>query len=259
MLVATWNVNGIRARLHRLLEWLDDRQPEIVCLQELKADDNNFPADDIERAGYTAVASCQKGWNGVAVLAKGTGAGAAGLIDNELPGEKDFGARLVSAEVGPLTVVSVYVPNGKDIGHDDFPAKLRWLDHLAKYLEATAGPGQTTIVGGDFNLVPADIDSYDSKGLAGTIFHTPQERAAYRQLLDAGFVDLFRDCEPELPGFSWWDYRGGNFHKNLGLRIDLLLATPPLAEKALKVWIDRDFRKGSKPSDHAPVMAQLDI
>lgn len=258
-LVATWNVNGVRARLPRIIEWLDARGPDIACLQELKADDDNFPYDEIARAGYTAVANCQKGWNGVAVLARGTGSGTANLIEAGLPGEEDFGARVVSAEVDGLAVISVYVPNGKDVDHADYPAKIRWLGALTDYIGASFPADSPALIGGDFNVVASDIDSFDPPGLAGTIFHTDAERAALDGITNLGYSDLFRALDPETPGFSWWDYRGGNFHKNLGLRIDLLFGSAPVVEKTRKVWVDRDFRKGQKPSDHAPVMAQIDL
>lgn len=258
MLIATWNVNGIRARLDRLLEWLELRKPAAVCLQELKADEDSFPWDEIQQAGYTAVAACQKAWNGVAVLARGTGTGTANLIEAGLPGMEDFGARVVTVEVhGDLKVMSVYVPNGKSAGHEDYHRKLEWLEELRQYLADSFAPDEKVVVAGDFNIAPADIDSYDPAGLEGSIFHTKPEREAYKRLIELGFSDLFRDLEPETPGFSWWDYRGGAFHKNLGLRIDLILASAPVRESCQRVWIDRDFRKGKKPSDHAPLIAEL--
>lgn len=258
MLIGTWNVNGIRARLDRLLEWLDLRQPTVVCLQELKANEESFPWDEIQRAGYTAVAACQKAWNGVAVLARGTGTGTANLIEAGLPGMEEFGARVVTAEIqGGMKVMSVYVPNGKSVEHEDYARKLEWLGALRDYLAESFTSDEKVVIAGDFNIAPADIDSYDPMRLEGTIFHTESERAAYQGLIDLGYADLFRDLDPETPGYSWWDYRGGAFHKNLGLRIDLILASPPVSQVCERVWIDRDFRKGQKPSDHAPLIAEL--
>jgi exodeoxyribonuclease-3 len=251
--LATWNVNGIRARLQRLLEWIEERSPDVVAIQELKTDDDNFPYDELRKTGMFVLAHCQKGWNGVAVLSKQKPT----LIEAGLPGFEDFGARLISAEIGDIKAVSVYVPNGKDVTHDDYEGKLRWLSGLSEYIAKTFSPDDQLFVGGDFNVAPEDIDSYDPEGLAGTIFHTDKERAAFSSLLDWGMVDAFRAANPDLQFFTWWDYRGGNFHKNLGLRIDMVLLTRSLAERVASVWVDRDFRKGSKPSDHAPVIADL--
>lgn len=253
MLVATWNVNSVKARLPRLLEFLDVRGPDVVCLQELKVAADAFPMLDVRAAGYEAVVVGQRQWNGVAVLARGPLA----LRHTGLPGEEDFGARLVAAEVDGLAVASVYVPNGKDLGHDDFARKLRWLDHLGDFLAGNYDPASPLVVAGDFNVCPADVDTFDPVGLSGEIFHTVEERAALVRLRDWGLVDLFRRSHPEVPGFSWWDYRGGNFHRGLGLRIDLLLGTAPVAAALRGAAVERDFRKGPKPSDHAPVTVDV--
>ncbi len=255
MRVATWNVNGIRARLDRVLEWIEAREPDLVALQELKTDDENFPYDELRKTGLFVLAHCQKSWNGVALLSKEKPV----LIEEGLPGFEDMGARLVAADVGGIRAVSVYVPNGREVGHEDFGRKLAWLSGLRDYLAATFDPEDRLLVAGDFNVAPEDIDSYDPEGLAGTIFHTGEERAALAKLLDWGLVDAFRHANPGLQFFTWWDYRGGNFHKNLGLRIDLLLVTEPLADRIESVWVDRDFRKGPKPSDHAPVVADISL
>ncbi len=253
MLVATWNVNSVKARLPRLLEFLDARGPDVVCLQELKVSEDAFPMLDVRAAGYEAVVVGQRQWNGVAVLAREPLA----LRHAGLPGEGGSGARLVAAAVDGLDVVSVYVPNGKDLGHDDFAGKLRWLERLGDFLAQAYDPGAPLVVAGDFNVCPADVDSFDPVGLAGGIFHTDAERAALSRLRDWGLVDLFRRAHPDVPGFSWWDYRGGNFHRGLGLRIDLLLGTAPVAAGLQGAAVERDFRKGPKPSDHAPVTVDV--
>lgn len=253
MRLATWNVNGIRARLQRVVEWIEAADPDIVALQELKTDDDNFPYDELRKTGMFVLAHCQKGWNGVAVLSKVRPT----LIEAGLPGFEESGARLIAADVAGVKAVSAYVPNGKDVTHQDYETKLRWLSGLRDYLDATFGPGDELFIGGDFNVAPEDIDSYDPEGLVGTIFHTDKERAAFSSLLEWGVVDAFRAANPDLQFFTWWDYRGGNFHKNLGLRIDMILLTETLADRVESVWVDRDFRKGAKPSDHAPVIADL--
>ena len=257
MRIATWNINGLRARLDLLLLWLRDRKPDIVGLQELKLQDDQFPHAEIEAAGYHALVHGQKSWNGVAILSREI----AVVTQIGLPGEKQAGSRLLGARVGDLDFTTVYCPNGKHTGHDDFPAKLRWFESLASHLAAIANADRAAVVGGDFNIVPAAIDSFDEASLHGSIFHTDDERARFQRLLDAGFVDVFRAVHPGTQSFSWWDYRGGAFHRKHGLRIDLLLATPPILARVRSVETDRDYRKKQNdltPSDHAPVLADLD-
>ena len=257
MRIATWNINGLRARLDLLLLWLRDRKPDIVGLQELKMQDEQFPHAEIEAAGYHALVHGQKSWNGVAILSRE----AAVATQVGLPGQEQAGSRLLGARIGDLEFTTVYCPNGKHTGHDDFPAKLRWFDALASHLAVTAATDRAAVVCGDFNIVPAAIDSYDEASLHGSIFHTDEERARFQRLLEAGYVDVFRALYPDTQSFSWWDYRGGAFHRKHGLRIDLLLATPPAAARIRRVEIDRDYRKKVNdltPSDHAPVLADLD-
>ncbi|MEB2344569.1 MAG: exodeoxyribonuclease III [Deltaproteobacteria bacterium] len=257
MRIATWNVNGVRARLDFLLQWLAERQPDVVGLQELKVPDEQFPWAEIEKAGYHAAVHGQKSWNGVAVLAREP----LEMVQRGLPGQEEAGARLLTARAGGLLFTSVYCPNGKHTGHDDFPRKLAWYDALAEHLARSHAPGTAAVVGGDFNVCPAGIDSWNEAALRGAIFHTDEERARFRRLVGAGWVDLFRARHPDLQAFSWWDYRGGAFHRRQGLRIDCLLATGPVALRVRAVEIDRDWRKKRgelTPSDHAPVWADLD-
>jgi len=257
MRIATWNVNGIRARLDYLRLWLRERQPDVVGLQELKVIDEDFPYADLEAEGYQAAVHGQKAWNGVAVLTRGD----AEIVQTGLPGQEDFGARLLSATVDGLRFTTVYVPNGKQVQHDDFPRKLAWLDQLERHLrehDATAGDA---VLCGDFNICPEPVDSWSEERFAGSIFHTDDERTRYRRLLERGYTDLYRKTYPDKQEFSWWDYRGGSFHRGHGLRIDFLLATESVAARLRSVEIDRDFRKkigDVKPSDHAPVIADLD-
>jgi exodeoxyribonuclease-3 len=256
MRIATWNINGLRARLDLLLLWLRDRKPDVVGLQELKLQDDAFPRAEIEAAGYHALVHGQKSWNGVAILSREP----AVAEQVGLPGQEAAGSRLLGARVGDLSFTTVYCPNGKHTGHADFPAKLAWFESLAAHLEATAKANPAAVVGGDFNIVPAAIDSFDEASLQGSIFHTDEERARFARVVDTGFVDLFRAIHPETQAFSWWDYRGGAFHRKQGLRIDLLLATPAVQERVHHIAIDREFRKKQNdltPSDHAPVLADL--
>jgi exodeoxyribonuclease-3 len=254
--VATWNVNGLKARLDFLALWLRERAPDAVALQELKLPDDQFPHAELEKLGYRALCHGQKAWNGVALLTREP----AEPIQVGLPGQENAGARLLSARVRDVVVTSVYVPNGKHVGHPDFAGKLVWLDALAGHLAAQRAAGRAIVVGGDFNLCPAALDSWNEEELRGRIFHTEDERSRFRRLLELGFVDLFRARNPDLRGFSWWDYRGGAFHRGQGLRIDLLLATPDVAARADACGIEREWRKKKGellPSDHAPVFADI--
>ncbi|HVS13601.1 MAG TPA: exodeoxyribonuclease III [Thermoanaerobaculia bacterium] len=260
MLVATWNVNGLRARLDFVRHWLLARRPDVVGLQELKLPDEQFPHAELEELGYRAVVHAQKSWNGVAVLSRLP----AEPVCRGLPGGEDQGARLVTARVegadGAWSFVTVYCPNGKSTSHQDFPRKLAWFDALAEHLEREHDPTEPLVVCGDFNVCPGALDSWNEEALAGRIFHTDEERARLRRLLDWGLVDVYRRVHPERRMFSWWDYRAGAFHQNHGLRIDLVLATEPLSRSVASAEIDRDYRKkkeGLVASDHAPVLVEL--
>lgn len=256
MRIATWNVNGLRARLDLVLHWLRARRPDIVGLQELKLVDEQFPYAELKAEGYHAVVHPQASWNGVAVLSRDLPA----VRQKGLPGQDGQGARLISATIGDLTFVTLYTPNGKQVDHPDFLRKLDWLDSLPRYLGQYHGPNEALILCGDFNLCPGPLDTWNEEALRGQIFHTEAERTRFRTLLDWGFVDLYREFTPTGQAFSWWDYRAGAFHKNQGLRIDLLLATRSIWERVRHVEIDREYRKkqdGLTASDHAPVLADL--
>ncbi|MCG8592136.1 MAG: exodeoxyribonuclease III [Proteobacteria bacterium] len=256
MRIATWNVNGLRARLDFVLLWLRARQPDVVGLQELKLPDDLFPHDVFDAEGYQAVCHGQKSWNGVAILSRKP----AQVSQAGLPGEAEFGARLITAQVEDLAFTTVYCPNGKSVEHADFPRKLAWFDSLEAHL-AAGDPGVQAVVCGDFNICPTALDTWDEAGHRGRIFHTDAERDRFARLLERGYGDLYRDLHPEGTDFSWWDYRGGAFHRRQGLRIDFLLGTEPVRRRARHVQIDRDWRKkqeGLTASDHAPVFADLD-
>jgi len=261
VLVATWNVNGIRARSQRLAEWLAERQPDIVCLQELKVAETDFPHLELLASGYHAVLSGQQSWNGVAVIAKERPE----LVTRELPGAVEAGARFVVAKVHGMEVASVYIPNGKTLAHADYKVKLAWLESLARYVEERGARGSELplLVGGDFNVCPTDLDSYGGARFQGHIFHTDAERALLARLRGAGLVDLYRHKYPETIAYSWWDYRAGCFHKNEGMRLDMLFASGALAARVKDVYVDREYRKkgkasGAVPSDHAPVVAVIE-
>jgi exodeoxyribonuclease-3 len=259
--IATWNVNGLRARLDFIKLWLAERQPDVVGLQELKMDDALFPHDEFEKLGYAAVTHGQKSWNGVAILAREP----LELVEAGLPGQEDLGARLIRAKVGvgarAIDFTTLYCPNGKSLDHDDFPRKLAWFEALRDWASDIVDPARSAVLCGDFNIVPTPLDSWDEEGLAGSIFHTAEERERMAAIRDLGLHDLFRTCEPDTRAFSWWDYRGGAFHRKQGLRIDFLLGTKAVVDRLRSVEIDREFRKkrdGLTASDHAPVVAVLD-
>ncbi len=257
MRIATWNINGLRARLDFLLNWLRARKPDVVGLQELKLTDEQFPHGLLEREGYQAVTHGQKAWNGVAILSRQP----IEVVHRGVPGQEEFGARLITVRVGDLSFTTVYVPNGKQVGHRDFPRKLAWLDDLAAHLGATRSATDPAVLCGDFNICPGPLDTWNEEVLRGKIFHTEDERRRFDNLLDLGLADIFRDRFPDTRAFSWWDYRAGAFHKNQGLRIDFLLGSLPILERVRSVEIDRDYRKkkeGLTASDHAPVIADLD-
>ena len=255
MRIATWNVNGLRARLDFVLHWLRSRAPDMVGLQELKATDDEFPHDAFEALGYQVATHGQKGWNGVAIAARTS----VDVQQRGLPGEDATGARLIRGRVADVDFATVYCPNGKSLDHDDFGRKLAWYDSLRDYL-ADLDAEQPFVLGGDFNIVPAARDGWRGEAADGTIFCTNDERSRYQALLDAGLIDLFRHVHPEVRQYSWWDYRGGAFHRGMGLRIDMLLGSAGVARRVRDVVIDREYRykqDGMIASDHAPVYVDL--
>ena len=255
MRIATWNVNGLRARLDFVLHWLASRQPDVLGMQELKASDDEFPHAAFREAGYQVATHGQKGWNGVAIAAKQR----VTVRQTGLPGHEDAGARLLRATVGEVDFATAYCPNGKDVDHPDFPRKLAWYAGLVDYLAAVQGDAPF-LLGGDFNIVPAALDCWRGAAADGAIFCTAQERGCFQALLDGGLVDLYRKLRPTGREYSWWDYRGGAFHRGMGLRIDMLLGTPRMAERVREVVVDRDYRRkkeGLTASDHAPVYVDV--
>jgi exodeoxyribonuclease-3 len=257
MRVATWNVNGLRARLDFVKLWLTERQPNVVGLQELKVQTEEFPHEFFADLGYHALVHGQKSWNGVAILSNLP----TELKQAGLPNEDDWGSRLITADIdGRLEFTTVYCPNGKTVEHDDYPNKLRWYESLHQHWQQSEHPAR--LLCGDFNIVPDPLDSWRGEAADGSIFHTQAERARLQALMDTGMIDLFRHLKPDEQMFSWWDYRGGAFHRKQGLRIDFLLGTEAVAAGTRDVTIDRDFRKkqaGLTASDHAPVFADLDL
>jgi exodeoxyribonuclease-3 len=255
--LATWNVNSVKQRLPRLLPWLDERKPDVVCLQETKLADEPFAAllgPDLAARGYEFAAHGESSWNGVAILSR------VGLdeIQPGLPGAPGFPhleARALTATCAGLRVTSVYVPNGRVPGSDHYTYKLAWLAALG---EALAAAPESTVVCGDMNVAPADDDVFDPAAYVGQTHVTAPERQALTTLTQLGFHDVVREHWPDRRAFTYWDYRAGMFHQDLGMRIDLVLATSPVAARVRAAWVDRHARKGKGPSDHAPVIVDLD-
>ena len=257
--IATWNVNSLKVRLPKLEEWLAYAQPDIVCLQETKMADAAFPAMAFQALGYDAAHNGEGRWNGVAILSR------IGL-DDPIAGfrhgveDPNVESRLLTATCGGLRVSSVYVPNGRQVGTEHFDAKLRWLDDLRRHL--TDGVDTATdkvVVCGDFNVAPDDRDVWDPSKANGGTHVTEEERAQIRALHEAGLADAFRIQHQGDRLFSWWDYRAGDFHKHKGMRIDLVLVSKPLQPKVTFALIDRQARKGKLPSDHAPLIVDVDV
>jgi exodeoxyribonuclease III len=255
--IATWNVNSVKQRLPRLLPWLDQRRPDVVCLQETKLADDAFAellGDQLSQRGYLAAAHGETAWNGVAILSRvGLDDVVAGIEGG--PGFPNPEARAVSATCGGVRVVSVYVPNGREPDSDHYRYKLAWLSSLR---EMVATGTTDTVVCGDMNIAPTDEDVFDPEAYVGQTHVTAPERTALAELEAVGLHDVVRDRWPGKRVFTYWDYRAGMFHQDLGMRIDLVLAGDAVAERVRAAWVDRQARKGSGPSDHAPVIVDLD-
>jgi exodeoxyribonuclease III len=255
--IATWNVNSVKQRLPRLLPWLDERRPDVVCLQETKLTDDAFKEllrDELTSRGYEVAVHGEAAWNGVAILSRvGLEDVAPGLAG--APGFPHPEARAVAATCGGVRVLSVYVPNGREPGSEHYEYKLAWLAALREVV--AAGP-EVTVVCGDVNIAPADEDVFDPGAYAGQTHVTAPERAALAELQALGLRDVVRDRWPDERVFTYWDYRAGMFHRDLGMRIDLILAGDLVADRVRAAWVDRQARKGKGPSDHAPVIVDLD-
>lgn len=254
MRVVSWNINSLRKREARLLAWLGETSPDIVCLQETKCTDDRFPAKTLREAGYAAVFHGQKSYNGVAILAK------------EEPRDVQFGfgdqvvdeqARVIAATVGKVRVVTIYAPNGQSVGSEAYAYKMEWFRRLTSYLRQRESPLDRLLLCGDFNVAPRDEDVHDPALWRGAIMCSADERTAFRALCDLGLADTLRLHHQEPGIFSWWDYRMLAFPKNRGLRIDAILAGKELTANCMEAGVEREMRKGKEPSDHAPVWAEF--
>ncbi len=255
MKVATWNVNSIRARRQHVVDWLDAARPDVLCLQELKVTDSDFPLEEIRECGYEAAVFGQKTYNGVAIVSRHR----LSNVVRGLDGDDDPQARLIRAEVEGITVLSAYFPNGGEMGSDKFQYKLQWMESLRQMLHASFDPKVDHVaLCGDFNVAPRDEDIGRPSEWRSSVLACDPVRKALDEVVSFGLVDVFRPFHPDGGLFSWWDYRGRGFERGNGLRIDHVYATPPLAKRAIGAVIDREERRRKSPSDHAPVMVEFE-
>jgi exodeoxyribonuclease-3 len=268
MRIATWNVNSLRARLEKVLWWLDRARPDVLLMQETKLADDDLPAQAFEEKGYAVAHHGEGRWNGVAIASR---VGVDAVVTNfgeplrpsatpEVADDEPLAeARMISAVCAGVRVVSLYAPNGRVVGSPFFNAKLAWYERLARWLEDARDPAEALVLGGDFNVAPTDADVWDPRACHGGTHVSPPERAAFAKLCGWGLSDAYRLRHPEPNRYTWWDYRAGNFHKNFGMRIDHLLVSAPLAARVVGAEIDREARKGKPiPSDHAPLSIDVD-
>ncbi|HKU59933.1 MAG TPA: exodeoxyribonuclease III [Gemmatimonadales bacterium] len=268
MRIATWNVNSLKARLDKVVWWLDRARPDVLLLQETKLADPDAPHAAFREAGYALAHHGEGRWNGVAIAARGSLTDVVANFGEPLrpAATPDVGddeplaeARMLAATVDGVRVVSIYAPNGRSLGSPFYQAKLAWYDRLARWVEQACDPGEALVLGGDFNLAPTDRDVWDPEACHGGTHVSPPEREAFARLCRWGLADAYRLHREEPGRYSWWDYRAGAFHRNLGMRIDHLLVTRPVADRTVWSEIDREARKGKPaPSDHAPVVIDLD-
>ncbi|MFA7268479.1 MAG: exodeoxyribonuclease III [Sterolibacterium sp.] len=258
MKIATWNVNSLKVRLPQVLDWLAAQRPDVLCLQELKLEDKDFPLGEIAAAGYRAAVSGQKTYNGVAILARHEPQD----IQRGIPGFDDIQQRIIGATVddpsGPLRIVCAYIPNGQSVDSDKYQYKLRWLTALTAWLRGELEKYPRLALLGDYNIAPEDRDVHDPEAWKNQVLCSEPERDAFRALIGLGLSDVFRRFEQPEKSYSWWDYRMMGFRRNRGLRIDHILCSQTLAEHCTTCTIDKTPRKLERPSDHAPVIAELD-
>jgi len=253
MKIATWNVNSLRVRLPQVLQWLESAQPDFLALQETKTTDDVFPETDLLAAGYHALFSGQKTYNGVATLSRTPGRD----IITDIPGLEDPQRRVLATTYGNVRLINLYVPNGESIESDKYQYKLNWLDKLAEWLKSELQQHAKLVVVGDFNIAPADADVHDPVAWKDSVLCSPAERAAFHRLLDLGLCDSFRNFEQPENSFSWWDYRMNAFRRNRGLRIDHILVSNALRDVCTSCSIDKVPRAWERPSDHTPVIAEF--
>ena len=255
MKIATWNVNSMNVREPHVIEWLQNHEPDVLVLQEIKQVTEKFPSEALMELGYHSIASGQKTYNGVAVISKTPAEDP--VFD--FPDLDDPQRRILASTVGDVRVVDLYIPNGSEVGSEKYAYKLNWLKSLRNFLEAEVQQHENVVVLGDFNIAPADADVHDPEKWGEAILCSPPERQALRDLIDLGFTDVFRKFDHPEKTFSWWDYRAAGFRRNAGLRIDLILTTDAMTERCTASYVDKEPRAWERPSDHAPVIAEFDF
>jgi exodeoxyribonuclease-3 len=254
MIVATWNINSIRMRLPRLLQWLERRRPDVVCLQETKVVDAEFPLEPLKSLGYHCEYRGEKSYNGVAVLSLQPMEG----VIQSLPGDgSDTQCRFIGGTLSGVKIINIYAPNGQEVGSPKYAYKLQWYERLRKLLDRYSAERDEVLVCGDFNVAPEDRDVWDPEQWRGQILFSEPEKEAFRNVLAWGFTDALRMYHQEGGLYTWWDYRAGAFHRGWGLRIDHILLSRSLSRRCAGAEIDREARKGEKPSDHAPMLVTL--
>jgi exodeoxyribonuclease-3 len=255
MKIATWNVNSLKVRLPHVLDWLSVHQPDVLCLQETKLEDQNFPVAAITQAGYRPTYAGQKTYNGVAILSRED----ASAVQVNIPDYDDPQKRVLAATIRGVRMICAYIPNGESTESDKYQYKLKWLGRLIDWLKAELAAHPQLVLAGDYNIAPEERDVYDPKAWEGQVLFSEPERSAFRRMLELGMVDSFRIFEQPEKSFTWWDYRMNSFKRKLGLRIDHILLSAPLAQACHHCSIDRDARARERPSDHAPVVAEISI
>ena len=255
MKITTWNVNSLKVRLPHVLDWLAANEPDVLCLQETKLTDENFPADEILAAGYQVVFSGQKTYNGVAIISRHE----ASDIITDVPGLDDPQRRILGATIDGVRVLNLYVVNGQEVGSEKFEHKLHWLEKVTDYIAEQLRSHERLVTVGDFNIAPEDRDVHDPEAWHERILCSTPERQALQKIIDLGLSDVFRQFPQEENSFSWWDYRQAAFRRNRGLRIDLILASSALAEHCISCSIDKEPRSLERPSDHTPVVAEFSL
>jgi len=254
MLIATWNVNSILARMRLVLRWLDDVKPDVVCMQETKCTDDKFPTLVFQERGYQCQLFGQQSYNGVAILSRCE----CQTTHRGYPGDDETAqSRLITSTVNDIQIVNVYIPNGQAVGSEKYEMKLGWMRRLREFFDQNYDPSRPVLLCGDFNVAPEERDVHDVRLWQGRIMFSEQEKATLQRIKDWGFTDAFRLHNEEGGKFTWWDYRAGAFRRNLGLRIDHVWITEPLVSRSVRTWIDLDPRTWEKPSDHAPMIAEI--
>ena len=255
MKIATWNVNSMNVREPHVVEWLQNHEPDVLVLQEIKQVTEKFPSEALQELGYHSIASGQKTYNGVAVISKTP------AVDPvfDFPDLDDPQRRILASTVGDVRVVDLYIPNGSEVGSEKYAYKLNLLKSLRNFLEAEMQQHENVVVLGDFNIAPADADVHDPEKWGEAILCSPPERQALGGLIDLGLTDVFRKFDHPEKTFSWWDYRAAGFRRNAGLRIDLILTSSAMTERCIASYVDKEPRAWERPSDHAPVIAEFDF